>query len=130
MDDDHYDVGPKGANDTNRQPFKQQLPRLAEIQVFWDIRLFHRLVDLFLGQRLATRTQLIGLLVELGIRSGCGDASSREGDDVEEQQDDWVGDLQATLDSLGGRIGDPRQSIVGHGGDGRRSTGFGIGAAG
>lgn len=129
MDDNDYDVGAQGANDTDRQPFKQQLPRLAEVQVFWNIRLFHRLIVLFLGERLATRTQLIGLLVELGIRAGRGDASSRESDEVDEQQDDWIGNLQATLNSLGGRIGDPGQSIVCHGGA-RRSTGFGVAAAG
>lgn len=122
MDDDHYNVCPQRAYDADRQPLEEELPGFTEVQVSRHIRLFHRLIVLLFRERFAAGAQLAGRGVKLTIMTGCGDASDGEGDEVDEEQDNRIDDLQATLDGLGGGVGYPRQSAVRHDGSTGRAS--------
>lgn len=107
--DDYEYIGAQREDHAHRQPLEEQLAGARKVQVWRDFRLFLGCSMLLLGQWLAPRPQLFGLLVRIMIAAGGNDAAHGKGGEVEDQEDDGVGDLQVVQNPAGGRIRHPRR---------------------
>lgn len=108
MHNDHYDVAQQTGYYSDREPFEEQLPGLAKVQVWRGIYVLLRPIVVTGGQWLPTRPQLLRMVgTGVAVAAGGGDAVDGEGDEVEEQQDDGICDLGGLEDPGGGGIGHP-----------------------
>ena len=99
MSEDYDDIADEAERNSHREPLEEQLLRLGEVHT----RILRRVFDGLgvFGERLPARPEgggrRSGVVI---IITGSGDAADGEGDEVDEEHDQRVGDLQAREEQL------------------------------
>ena len=115
MNDDHKDVAGEGEDDAHGEPFEEELPGLAEVQRLQHGRLRPGGVVVLLRQRLPSGAELGVERGSVIIITGSEDAACGEGGEVEDEEEDRVGDVHVCLHALCHPVLHPREGGVGAG---------------
>ena len=105
MEDDQCDVSGQAQKHAGLEGNEEDFTCSTEIQGIC----FGLVLLALFGQGFAARPELVGLRRSIIIITSSEDAPDGESDDEDYEQSDWIGDLQVCEESLGARIGDPRQ---------------------